>query len=436
MGNSRTNRRTTRVQQRAYDALTLSEFTSQLDELGIDRLANFFAVTICGQFAAARVQIFLRDEAKLLLAASKGLDRREPGVLLLSRQAHAELVASRHPRKFDDLAGNPVLSPLAEEFSPHWRPAVICPMIHKSSLVGLCAISNRLDGRPLSDYQTNLLCAMVSHVSLAIGNSHVLEKVRETTRLLKDIDKERKALDDSRENFARMACHELNTPLTVINLTLNLLLEDAKANLTAYQIGLIEEIRQNCERLAEIHNDLTSLARRKSGAPHFDYERCSLREVFGHALDKTHLLLHKRPDVNLHVSIPADLPEITADKTMLSRALANVLQNAIKYTPETGGKIEVDVSAKDNNVLCRITDNGIGIDSAHLNKVFEPFVELIDTKKRSSSKTRFLGAGMGLGLTIARDIVERHGGKIWLTSHGKNTGTSVFLQLPAARPDA
>jgi len=431
MADSQTHRRTTRIQQRAYDAFTLNEFTSQLDELGIEQLANYFAVTVCGQFAVPQVQIFLRKDAKLVLAASKGLDRREPETLEITRQMHAELVSRKQPRRFEEIIANAVLAPLADALTPHWRPAVIFPMIHKSSLVGLCAICSRLDGRPLTDYQTNLLSAMVSHVSLAIGNSHILEKVHETTRLLKDIDRERQALHESREDFVRMACHEFNTPLTIINLTLNMLLDDANANLTAYQKSLIGEIRQNCERLAEIHNDLIALARRRSGPCAAEYQRCSFKAVFEHALEKTHPLLGQRPDVSLHVSMPDDLPEVAADKETLAKAFVNVIQNAIKYTPETGGKIVVDVKKEKDAILCRITDNGIGIEPEHLDKVFEPFVELIDTRKRSSSKTRFLGAGMGLGLTIARDIVERHGGKIWLTSKGKNTGTSVFLQIPA-----
>jgi signal transduction histidine kinase len=431
MADPKTNRRTTRVQQRAYDAFALSEFTSQLDELGIEQLTNYFAVTVCGQFGVPQVQIFLRDEAKLTLAACKGLDRREPPVLEISREMHDELVKNRQPRRLADIAASSTLAPLSSAFTPYWRPAVVFPMIHKSSLVGLCAISNRMDGGALSDYQTNLLSAMVSHVSLAIGNSHILEKVHETTRLLKDMDQERKALHESRDDFVRIACHEFNTPLTVINLTLDLLLDDKDAAFTAYQKGLIEEVRRNCERLAEIHQDLIALTQRRSGRLEASMSKCSFREVFHLALEKAQPLLERRPDLSLHISVPTELPEITADRDLLAKALVNVLQNAIKYTPETGGEITVDVSAKDDCIVCHIADNGIGIEPEYLDKVFEPFVELIDSRKRSSSKTRFLGAGLGLGLTIARDIVEKHGGKIWLTSQGKDTGTSVFLQIPA-----
>lgn len=423
------SKRTTRVQQRAYDAFTLSEFTGQLDELNVEQLAGFLAVTICGQFAIPRVQVFLRKQARLVLAASKGLDRREPSELLLTHHMHEKMVRAKAARRFQDVADDEVLALLANEFTAYWRPALIFPMIHKSALVGLCAVGDHLDGQPPGDYQKNLLTAMVSHVSLAIGNSHMLEKVDETTRLLEG---ERRALDNTREDFVRLACHELNTPLTIINLTLNLLLDDETARLNNYQKELVSQIKQSCDRLAEIHDDLILLARRRGAAPREYCEKHPFKEILDHALARTRELFAQRTDLTLHVSVPDDLPPVLADKVLLSKAFVNVLHNAIKFTPETGGKIEVCAYSEDNVITCRITDSGIGIDPKHLDSVFEPFTELIDPQKRSSSKTKFLGAGMGLGLTIARDVMERHGGKIWLTSKGLNSGTTVFLQIPAA----
>lgn len=429
MTDSRTRRKTTRFQKRAYDALTFNEFSRQLDELGIDELANYFAVTICGQFAIPQVQVFLRDESNLSLAASKGIERREPQALRLSRAAHDILAGDKEARVFEEMRASEALAPLAERFTD-WQPSLLFPMVHKSSLVGLCVVGNRIDGKPPGDYQMNLVSAMISHVSLAIGNSRVLEKVRETTRIIKDMDNERKAMHDHREDFVRMACHELNTPLTIINLSLNMLLEDNEAPLTRYQKDLIEQIRENSGRLAEIHKDLIAFAKRNIPGHEYEWTRCNFRDVFDLALEKAGPLFARRPDIRLRTSFADDLPVIDADRERLASAIVNVLQNAIKYTPETGGEITVEALPKDNGVFCSIADTGIGIDPAHIEKVFEPFVELIDTGKRSSSKTRFQGAGMGLGLTIARDIVEKHRGKMWLTSKGKNTGATVFMQIP------
>jgi len=430
MADSRTHRRTTRQQRRAYDAFTLNEFASQLDELGIEELANYFAVTICGQFAISGVQVFLRTGPELSLTASKGLDEQHPETQPLSQQIHSELVNNKSARKFDGVKTHPTLSPIARAFTV-WQPSLFFPMVHKSSVVGLCVTGKRLDRRPLSEYQVNLLSAMVSHVSLAIGNSHVLEKVRETRRIIENMHEEKKAMDDNREDFIRMACHELNTPLTIINLSLNMLLEEQSGKLTAYQKDLIEQVRQNSGRLAEIHNDLITYAKRKIPAREHEFAEHDFREILNHAIENAVPLFAERPDVTLDVSVADGLPPIAADKKSLGRALTNVLQNAIKYTPESGGKITVNVSMKDDCVVCGVTDNGIGVDPAHVDRVFEPFVELIDTCKRSSSKTGFLGAGLGLGLTIARDIVVKHGGGMWLSSKGKNTGTTVTLKIPA-----
>ena len=431
MADSRTRRRTTRLQKRAYDAFTLSEFTSQLDELGISELANFFAVTICGQFAVPQVQIFLRDAAVLTLTACKGIEGCEPQTLKISKPVHDELANNKSVRRFEKAKTHPALAQLAGAFTD-WKPSLMFPMVHKSSLVGLCAVGRRMDGRPLGDYQINLLSAMVSHVSLAIGNSRVLEKVRETTQIIKEMDREKQAMRDQREDFVRLACHELNTPLTVINLSLNMLLDDEGANLSDYQKNLVEQIRENSARLAEIHRDLITFAKRNVTPRHDATVTSVLKEVVDRALEKSQPLFAERPDIELQVALSDDLPAVAADGESLARALVNILQNAIKYTPETGGKIRLEASRKDDSVICNVTDNGIGIESKYIENVFEPFFEVIDTRKRSSSKTRFLGAGLGLGLTIARDIVEKHGGKIRLKSKGKNKGTTVSLMIPAA----
>jgi len=93
--------------------------------------------------------------------------------------------------------------------------------------------------------------------------------------------------------------------------------------------------------------------------------------------------------------------------------------------------VNISTCYENGEVICEIKDNGIGIDKEFQGLVFEPFIELIDNLKRSSSKTRFLGAGLGLGLTIARDIIERHKGKVTLESEGENKGTTVCAIIPA-----
>ena len=134
----------------------------------------------------------------------------------------------------------------------------------------------------------------------------------------------------------------------------------------------------------------------------------------------------------------AELPSVKADSEMLYKVFYQVIGNAIKYTPD-GGAITVSGSLiKEHNqepeVEIKIKDTGIGVDPQYQELVFEKFYQTGDVLMHSSGKTKFKGGGPGLGLAIARGIMDVHHGKIWLTSPGyneeTNPGTTVFIRLP------
>jgi signal transduction histidine kinase len=116
------------------------------------------------------------------------------------------------------------------------------------------------------------------------------------------------------------------------------------------------------------------------------------------------------------------LPSITADPHRLEQVLTNLLENAVKYSP-SGGDVEVTLSADDKGILVCVSDNGIGLPTAAADTIFEPF-------GRASNAQRQQLPGMGLGLYIARQIVEQHGGRIWADSAGEGLGTQVRVWLP------
>jgi signal transduction histidine kinase len=128
--------------------------------------------------------------------------------------------------------------------------------------------------------------------------------------------------------------------------------------------------------------------------------------------------------VSFAVDLPPDFPTIEGDPDKLSQLLSNILGNSLKYIPQ-GGWIKVSGSLKGDQVEVGILDNGIGVAKENLEKIFEKFFQV------DSSITRTSG-GMGLGLSIAREIVEAHGGKIWAESEGLGWGLAVKFTLPVA----
>jgi signal transduction histidine kinase len=147
-------------------------------------------------------------------------------------------------------------------------------------------------------------------------------------------------------------------------------------------------------------------------------------------------------NISLAATGLADLPILCADKDQLYKVFYHVIGNAIKYTPD-GGSITVSgrtvESLPQREIEITVRDTGIGIDPANQELVFEKFYQTGEVLLHSSGKTKFKGGGPGLGLAIARGIVNAHGGRIWLKSPGydevTNPGTTVFVRLPVSGTD-
>jgi signal transduction histidine kinase len=148
----------------------------------------------------------------------------------------------------------------------------------------------------------------------------------------------------------------------------------------------------------------------------------------------------KERNISLTITGLADLPDLCADKDLLYKVFYHVIGNAIKYTPD-GGRVSVNgriVDDSGSEIELAIHDTGIGIDPENQELVFEKFYQTGEVLLHSSGKTKFKGGGPGLGLAIARGIVNAHRGRIWLESPGHNEttnpGTTVFVRLPVNGP--
>ena len=135
------------------------------------------------------------------------------------------------------------------------------------------------------------------------------------------------------------------------------------------------------------------------------------------------------------------LPTITADRERLEQAFSCLVQNAIKYTPD-GGSITVtgQYIEEESTIHVSVRDTGMGIPTSELERIFERFYVLEDTQLHHTSKTALMGGGLGLGLTVARGIIEAHGGRIWAESEGYDEtrlpGSTFHILLPLRRPES
>ena len=239
---------------------------------------------------------------------------------------------------------------------------------------------------------------------------------------------ELRRLENIRKDFVANVSHELRTPLTSIKGYVEALLDGGKDD-PATSVRFLDIILKQSDRLNLILEDLLQLSKIESGQVQFKQEPLHLGSVVERTIAMIKPLADKKQH-RLSAQIAPNLPLITGDEERLVQVLANLLDNAIKYTPE-GGQITVaarrmplaQADVRRNSVELTVTDTGIGIPEQDRPRVFERFYRV------DKARSRELG-GTGLGLAIVRHIVEGHGGQIWVEGN-MPTGSRFVVRLPA-----
>ena len=211
--------------------------------------------------------------------------------------------------------------------------------------------------------------------------------------------------------------HELRTPLATIKGSMEGLLDGIlPAGEDTYH-----QVYQETERLQRLVDDLQELNRVESGAIQLNLEIYPVKELV--EITQTRLLRQfADKGVNLELDIPDDLPKVSVDADRIGQVFINLIGNGLQYTP-TGGVVTVAAEEKKDQILVTISDTGIGISPQNLSTIFTRFYRVDKSRSRA-------GGGSGIGLTIAKHLVESHGGKIWAESPGLGKGSTINVLLP------
>lgn len=213
--------------------------------------------------------------------------------------------------------------------------------------------------------------------------------------------------------------HELRTPLSAIRGWLEGLLDGV---LPADEANLLR-IHQEASRLQRLVDDLQELSRVEAGAFELKVRPISPANLVKHAVDRLGRQFEEK-GVKLVVGLPSDLPLVLADEDRIGQVLSNLLGNALQYTPARRA-VEVGACRQDDRVVFEIRDEGIGIPAEHLSHLFTRFYRVDRSRARP-------GGGSGIGLTIAKHLVEAHNGRIWAESPGPGQGSTFHFTLPVA----
>jgi histidine kinase len=177
--------------------------------------------------------------------------------------------------------------------------------------------------------------------------------------------------------------------------------------------------------LQRLVNDLQELSRVEAGAYKLEHQPIEIDELVQSAIRRMAVQFQQK-NISLTASLSPGLPIIQGDADRLLQVLMNLLSNAFQYTP-SGGEVGVQAAMRGNEIVVCVRDNGAGISAEHISHLFTRFYRV------DKSRSRQAGGGSGIGLTIARHIVEAHGGRIWAESAGPGKGSTFCFTLPAPK---
>lgn len=308
---------------------------------------------------------------------------------------------------------------------------VYVPIHSKDEWIGLLVLGPKDTGQPFTAKDRVFLSAMASQTAVALENARLFERsvrLNEETRrayqALEQANLHLERLDKSKSDFLTIVTHELRTPMTLISGAGQLLLDEADLRENPYVEKLLQNLKVGIQRMDKILESMLEMARIDTRAIQLDLQPVAIHRVIQMVFTELSADAEKRSQ-RLEVFDLEPLPEVLADLPGLKQVFYNLVINAIKYTPD-GGKIticgrEIPPGHQDlpnGGVEVIVQDTGIGIDPEFRDLVFIKFYQAGDASQHSSGRTKFKGGGPGLGLSIARGIVEAHHGKIWVESPG------------------
>ena len=292
--------------------------------------------------------------------------------------------------------------PAGEELARSCGSLLIVPLVNRGQTLAVMTIASPAT-RPFTDDDSTLAAELARHAALALDNARLYLESQQAVH--------------AREEVLAIVSHDLRNPLNAVTLSASLLKSAPIAD--SDDAEQIDVIQLSARRMSRLIEDLLDVTRMEGGkslpiAP----ERLDIDSLFREA----HEIF--RPQANaasvaLHCQVSVDLPDVYADQHRVLQVLSNLIGNAMKFTP-AGGEVNLAGERRsDTEVIISVSDNGPGIPKENLSEIFNPYWQ--------AKRTARMGAG--LGLPIAKGIVEAHGGRIWVESEpGK--GTSFFFTLP------
>ena len=300
------------------------------------------------------------------------------------------------------------------------------PIPIEDTVIGVLSVQSTQQESRFNEEDQKLLNTIAINVGVALHNAELFEEAKEAKAKAEDANEAKSA-------FLSTVSHELRTPLTSVLGFAKIIrkrledkifpavdVSDQKIKRTMKQVSEnLDVVVSEGERLTNLINDVLDLAKIESGKMEWNMRPVFLQDVISRGVAATSSLFEQK-GLKLKKNIPADLPIIKADEDKLIQVVINLLSNAVKFTKK--GTVSIEAYQEKGQLIFEVQDTGIGIADEDRHKIFERFRQAGDTLTDKPQ-------GTGLGLPICREIIEHHGGIIWMKSEF-NVGSTFFFSIP------
>lgn len=300
-----------------------------------------------------------------------------------------------------------------------------------------------------------IVCAVLAvNMNRSIGNhNRVFEELREASGKLESANRELmqtkerlERLDSVKTDFITIASHELRTPLTQVRGYIDILdaMNESGMSNREQMTKMASNLRKASDRMERLIGDMLDVSQLDTDAMDLRFSKTSVESMMKVAIEPLIEAVTQRK-LSMTSRGLRNLPPVEADMQRMVQAFRNIVGNAVKYTPDGGqisiaGELQKNASTKQDEIKITIEDTGIGIDPRYHELIFEKFFRIGDPGLHSTGSTKFMGAGPGLGLTIARGVIQGHGGTISVQSQREDKrefpGTTFTIILPLQPPES
>lgn len=405
------------LEGRQQQLLRLVELSMTLNStLDLDELLQTITSTATELLDCEASSILLYDEKnpRLYFAASTGTD---PGKLAeipvpMEGSIAGTIFRTNQPMILNNAEQDPRhYSNVSDHVKFKINTLLGVPMPIKDRTVGVLEAVNKRDGI-FNERDVAILSVTAAHAAIAINNARLLKQTKQALEKVKETN-------SIKSNFLSLASHELRTPLGIIIGYATFLQEEAKGELSDHA----QQVLNAAEQMRSLLDQMNNLTLLQTDEMVMRPSKISIQDILNFACDEIKYFA-ARKNLALVFAFEDDPIYITADPEKTTLAIVNLLNNAIRFSPNDS-QIVIGAIEQGNQVMAWVQDNGKGIPGDKLQKIFEEFYQLEPPNTRSYG-------GLGIGLTIAKGLIEVQDGKIWAESEGLGKGATLKVLLPKA----